>query len=146
MRKFFTGLVLAQCFFLCILSCKKDEKKDSVFEVAGITESDARAFYSSMKDAIATGNKKALASMVSYPVGVTLKGKGIGIKNETEFIKNYDQIITIHIRDLVQKTTFEDLKPNFRGLFVGNGEIIFGGIGTPKQYRVLITVFNNQMK
>lgn len=145
MKTLFKKMMLLQCFFLLVtsISCAA-HRKDQIFEVTGIREQDARIFYSALKDAILNNKREVLAGMVRYPVGAFVKGKPTANRNRIEFLKNYDEIINQHIKDVVKKTKFEDLKPNFRGLFVGDGEMILSGfIG---EDGIFIIVFNNQMK
>ena len=145
MRNSNSKIVLFQCvvFALSIWSCSKVEPKDNILDVAGIKEQDARVFYEQMKNAVLSGKKETVAGFVHFPIGANIGGKHQAINNSKEFMNHYDEIINSQIKDILMKTKFEDLKPNFRGLFVGDGQIIFGGVGSMKQYVVLITSFNN---
>jgi hypothetical protein len=123
-----------------------EKMKYNILDITGITEKDARDFYEKMKFSILNDQREELSKMVRFSIGVSVNGKRIKIKSKNEFLTNYDQIINKHMFCVIKKIDFVDLKPNWRGLFVGNGEIIFGGIGDLKQYVVLITAINNQLK
>jgi hypothetical protein len=123
-----------------------EKMKYDILDITGITEKDARDFYEKMKFSILNNQREELSQMIHFPIGVTINGKRIKMENKNAFLVNYDQIINKHMVGVIKKTDFVDLKPNWRGLFVGNGEIIFGGIGSLKHYIVLITAINNQLK
>ena len=142
--------LIFQCFLIfgfISQSCSKEQAPkpvDKIYDVVGITEKDARAFYFELRTAIGGNDKEKLSKMIRFPIGAKINGKRTIVNNKKEFIDNYKEIINKHIKDVVAKTTFEDLNPNWRGLFVGNGEIIFTGIVGKEG--IFVTAINNHLK
>lgn len=85
-------------------------------------------FFDQLKRDIAQGNKSAVAAVVKYPLKINIKEKRIIIKNQQQFIKNYNVIITEKIKIIVAEERFVGMFANWSGMMFGNGQIWFSGI------------------
>jgi hypothetical protein len=58
------------------------------FVVAGLKDRETEEFFASFKEAVAKGEKRTVATMVSYPIRVTVKsGRRMRLSNAASFIK-----------------------------------------------------------
>ncbi len=73
--------------------------------------------------AVAKHDTAAVAALVHYPIRVKLHGKPTDISKPQSFIKNYDNIITPDIVDVIEKQKYEDLFVNYQGAMLGEGEV-----------------------
>lgn len=80
-----------------------------------------------LQAALAKHDAPAVASLVHYPIKVNPGKKPFTIKNEKEFIRDYDRIITNDITDAVFKQKYEDLFVNSQGAMIGDGEVWITG-------------------
>lgn len=118
------------------------------FTVAGLTDNEVEIFFISFRGGIAAADKKKVASLISYPVKVTLSsGSRRTIGNKVEFIKAYDRIFDDEFRRLIIKTDVSDLWAKSSGVATPRGEIWFSGIeNTTGTYRIRIIAINGPMR
>lgn len=100
-----------------------------------------RGFFDRLKQAVAAGDKAAVAAMVDYPFRTRLEGKAATIRDAGHFIADYDRIITPKVKDAVSRQSYPKLFANWQGISIGSGEIWFGGVG--KRNDVKITAINH---
>lgn len=80
-----------------------------------------------LQQAVASHNASAAAALIHYPIKVNPGRKPFTIKNEKEFIKDYDRIITHDIQDVILKQKYESLFVNSQGAMIGDGEVWITG-------------------
>lgn len=80
-----------------------------------------------LQAAVAKHDAPAVAALVHYPIKVNPGKKPFTIKNEKEFIKDYDRIITHDIQDVIFKQKYENLFVNSQGAMIGDGEVWITG-------------------
>jgi hypothetical protein len=80
-----------------------------------------------LQQAVASHNAPAVAALIHYPIKVNPGKKPFTIKNEKEFIKDYDRIITHDIQDAIFKQKYENLFVNSQGAMIGDGEVWITG-------------------
>jgi hypothetical protein len=80
-----------------------------------------------LQQAVAKHDTPAVAALVHYPIKVNPGKKPFTIKNEKEFIKDYDRIITHDIADAIFKQKYESLFINSQGAMIGDGEVWITG-------------------
>lgn len=80
-----------------------------------------------LQAAVAKHDAPAVATLVHYPIKVNPSKKPFTIKNEKEFVKDYDRIITHDIADAIFKQKYENLFVNSQGAMIGDGEVWITG-------------------
>lgn len=103
-------------------------------------------FFTKLKKAVAEGGKETVASMIDYPFQARIKGKAVKIRDQKQFVADYDQIITSKVKDAVAKQTYATLIANWQGVMIGDGEIWFSGIcndATCNKSTIRITAIND---
>jgi hypothetical protein len=109
--------------------------EDNPYEVAGIENPKAfLEIYEKIREALAAGDKEALADLVLYPLNVGQKQ----IKDKADFLKNYDKIITASVIQAVQEQKTDELFVNYQGVMAGDGQMWFGATAdTPQKYGII---------
>jgi hypothetical protein len=88
-----------------------------------------QAVLTSLKQAVERHDVAAVAALVSYPITINPRTKtAMSIRTPQAFIARYDQIITPHIADVIEKQKYEDLFVNYQGAMFGSGEVWIAGI------------------
>ena len=119
-------LLLVWTAMVSALPMKQDAGR---FAVAGLNDRETEAFFASFKEAVAKGEKRKVAAMVSYPIRVTVKsGRRMRLSNAAAFIKTYDQIFYDEFKELIAKTESKDLWAKSAGVATPRGEVWFAGI------------------
>jgi hypothetical protein len=99
------------------------------FGVAGLNEQETVVFFASFKEAVAKGEKRAVAGMLSYPIRVTVKsGRRMKLINAAAFIRAYDQIFYDEFKQLIAETEADDLWAKSAGVATPRGEVWIAGI------------------
>lgn len=97
------------------------------YKVAGIDDPAAfHAFFFKLQQAVAKNDKKAVASMMSYPLNVNTNGKKYKFRTPARFIAKYDSILTPEIKRTLGYAIEEELFANWRGVMVGGGDLWIG--------------------
>jgi len=143
-----TFLVL---IFFPMVFAQPNYQDENRFAVAGLKEHEVEVFFNSFKEAVAKGDKRKVATMVSYPIKVYLRSdRTVRISNSARFIKFYDQIFDEKFKDLIAATEFKDLWAKSSGVATPRGEIWINGIvKNPKfedEYVIKITALNGPMR
>lgn len=122
------------------------------FSAAGLANHEVERFYKEFREAVSASDKKKVASLVSFPITVTLAtGKRRTMRTKADFIKSYDLIFDDTFRELIAKTEFADLWAKSSGVATPRGEIWFSGIGKSKakageSYVIKIIAINNTLR
>lgn len=118
------------------------------FSVAGLTAGEVESFLGTLKDAVANDDRRAVASLVRYPIRVQLDGQNTMIASAADFVSRYPEIINDNVKGalLAQETT--ELFANWRGVMIGRGEVWFGAVyedpRDDETYHLRIIAINNQ--
>jgi hypothetical protein len=108
------------------------------YYVAGID--DAKEFekmYQLIQAAVSNNYKDIVAEYIAYPIKVSIDGTKTEIKNESEFVKNYDKIMTEEVKTALLNQNIKETFVNYKGVMVGQGEIWFNMIeGTKHKYSI----------
>jgi hypothetical protein len=86
-----------------------------------------RQILTQLQQAVASHNAPAVATLIHYPIKVNPGKKPFTLKNEKEFIKDYDRIITHDIQDVILNQKYENLFVNSQGAMIGDGEVWITG-------------------
>lgn len=87
-----------------------------------------RAVIVALQKAVAAGDAKGVAALVSYPIGVKINGKETNIKSAKAFQDHYKAIFTPRITKAVVDQKYEDLFVNYQGIMFGDGQVWINGI------------------
>jgi len=80
-----------------------------------------------LQQGVSSHNAAAVAALIHYPIKVNPGKKPFTIKNEKEFIKDYDRIITPDIASAIYKQKYDNLFVNSEGAMIGDGEVWITG-------------------
>ena len=121
------------------------------FAVAGLEVRETEEFFTSFKEAVAKGEKRTVAAMLSYPIRVTVKsGRRLRLSNPAAFIKAYDQIFYAEFKQLIAETEAKDLWAQSAGVATPRGEVWISGIARdPKnldKYVIKIIAINGPIR
>lgn len=105
-------------------------------------------FFLEIQDYVRTDNKEKLAALILYPIKIhSIDGKDVEIKNEKEFIANYEKFATPKWKGIILAQDPAKLFTNWQGVMVNNGEMWFGPVcsGTCENIKYYILSISNDM-
>ncbi len=104
-------------------------------------------FLIDLQQAVADGNKRAVAAMIHYPINVTVNQKKQTITNANVFVKVYDRVFVRALRDSIVHQQYADLFVRDSGIMVGEqGELWYSGICHSRdcsKFTLKVTAINN---
>lgn len=94
------------------------------YSVAGISNpKQFETTFNTIKNLVAKNKKSEVANHVSYPITVKINGKKVKISNKSQFVKNYNKIITPKVKKAFLNQNIGNSFVNYQGVMVGNGEV-----------------------
>jgi len=138
-------------FLFSIVTAQPSQQDENRFAVTGLKEREVEVFFTSFKEAVAKGDKRKVAAMVSYPLHTHLSSnRSVKIVNKARFVKLYDQIFDVKFKQLIAQTEFKDLWAKFSGAATPRGEIWINGImknrTSEDDYVIKITSLNGPIR
>lgn len=102
---------------------KQEVLPEDFFYNSGIdSTSEFKVFFEDLKTQIALDNKNKVAAKISYPITVKIKkSESLNIKNEDEFIKNYDLVVNDTVREAIRSQNFNQIRRYSNGVTIGRG-------------------------
>ncbi|MCV3739417.1 hypothetical protein OCK02_25025 [Rhizobium sp. TRM96647] len=81
-----------------------------------------------LQRAVAAHDAAGVAKLISYPIGVKVKGKETVIKSAKAFEEHYEGILTPAITKAFVNQKYGDLFVNYQGIMFGDGQVWVSGI------------------
>lgn len=125
---------------------QSDEQVDRRLETLFGEAQPYREFFIALKQALAAGDRQAVADMVEYPLRTRIAGKPATIPAPDAFLAHYDELMTPAVSAAVEKQRYGELFANSQGVMIGDGKVWFSGIcGDPQctTQTVRIIAINN---
>jgi len=84
-------------------------------------------FLLALKDAVATGDREAVAAMIAYPLTTTIARGRVTMTSEKDSLEHYDQLFTPTVAAAIVRQGYASLFANAEGVMIGDGVISFSG-------------------
>lgn len=95
-----------------------------------------------LKTSALKNDKKTISDYINYPLTVYINGTKTKISNEAEFIKYYDNIFNLKIKNSLKDQELANLKITPDGIIVGKGEIRLNLINNGKHEYGIYSINN----
>ncbi|MEK6300722.1 MAG: hypothetical protein AABO41_08380 [Acidobacteriota bacterium] len=105
--------------------CESGQSAPS-FSVAGTSEEKARTFLVALQKAVASDDRRKVASMIRYPIIAQAGGRNVRIKTPASLVASYELIFTAPLRKIIAEARTECLFTNWKGVMIHDGEIWMG--------------------
>lgn len=80
------------------------------------------------RQAVAHGDKAAVAALVEYPIKVEMDGSKTTIEDSQAFVRDYDKIVTPAIARAIEGQKYSELMVNSKGVMFGSGQTWINGV------------------
>lgn len=113
-------------------------KEPNRYAVAGIDDADELdKTFELLRTALSDNDKDTFSDYVAYPIKVNVNGKKVEIKDKSEFIKNFDSIISEDLKKVFINQKVEEFFVNQYGIMIGDGEFWISQIeGTKHKFSI----------
>jgi hypothetical protein len=105
--------------------CERDQSPP-MFSVAGTSEELARAFLVALQKAVASDDRRKVASMIRYPIVIWARDRNVRFKTPASLAASYELIFTAAIKKTIAEARTECLFTNWKGVMIHDGEIWMG--------------------
>jgi hypothetical protein len=123
---------------------QSDCGSDTVDSTGPETARGARAFLAKLKAAVQANDKKAVASMVHYPLKFNTSKKNSLIEDRKQFLRQYSRIMDAAVRSkIVDDKSSRCLFANWQGFMIGDGEVWFQE-SSPGLFEIITVNANDQ--
>lgn len=100
------------------------EQEKRLVSVAGFDNvKQFTGFYANLRRAVAKDNKEAVSKRISYPLVINSNNKKRSILNQTQFITEYNTIMTSKVKKALANQRLDELFIRDMGVMIGNGEL-----------------------
>gem|GEM_PF-3189208 len=101
-------------------------------------------FIQELQSDVSQGNKKLVASKVSYPLTVHLSETTLSIETPDDFVKHYENIITENIKRIILNQNINNLGRFSEGIRLEHGEIWISSVknNSSDKYKIKVVTFN----
>ena len=97
----------------------------------------SRVFLGKLRSAVRERNKRQVASMLRYPIEVSIADKTFRVSNSEEFMRNYERIVDGSVTAaILDEKSSRCLFSNSEGFMVGDGEVWFDEV-SPGVFKVI---------
>ncbi len=87
-----------------------------------------QAVIQAYQQAVARGDKAAVAALVAYPFKVDIGGSKTSIQNSQAFERDYDKIVTPAIARAIEAQKYSELMVSGKGVMFGSGQTWINGV------------------
>jgi len=105
--------------------CERDQSPP-MFSVAGSSEEVARAFLVALQKAVASDDRRKVASMIRYPIVAWARDRSVLFKTPASLVASYELIFTAALKKTIAEARTECLFTNWKGVMIHDGEIWMG--------------------
>lgn len=132
LRKLPLVLLLSLCSATTAFAGSNQEMDSRLDTLMGAnTHQQYHDFLTKLQKSVEKKDKETVASMVDYPLTVTVAHKEIDIADSRDFVKHYDKIFNNRLVKIILGQKYEDLFAKDTGIMVGpHGELWYSGICT----------------
>ena len=115
------------------------------FDLVGFPDDEVMKFATNIQKYLIKNDKKMLAKLIAYPIEVKIDGKEKTIRNEKEFINNFDKIFNVNLKKAIINAEPLIMFANQYGAVLGEGGYNdwFTGIVRKGNVYLLIYTINN---
>ena len=116
------------------------------YDLVSFPDEEVVKFATNIQKYLIKNEKEKLAKLIVYPINVKIDGKKKTIRNEKEFINNFDKIFNVNLKKAVINADSLFMLANQYGVMLGENEynIWFTGVQkNVKKYCLLIYTINN---
>ena len=136
-RQGFLALAFAACLML---------PAGAAVASGDMTEDQSAQFLAALQEAVKSGQPKAVAALVIFPLRVYHGRKATRIRDAESFVHDYPHIFTPDVVRAVVAQKPGELFHNWQGSMIGNGQVWFSGACTDaacNRQRIGVTAINN---
>ncbi|HUL96461.1 MAG TPA: hypothetical protein VLT89_10640 [Usitatibacter sp.] len=100
-------------------------QSEPVFSEIGTSEEEAAAFLASLQGALASGDRRRVASMVQFPIAAWAGSRDETFKNAAQLLASYDRVFTERLKKTIGEARVQCLFTNSQGAMIHDGEVWF---------------------
>jgi hypothetical protein len=89
---------------------------------------DYKELFFAFQSAVAEGKAEIAASLISYPITISIGGEDATFENEEQLLESYNDVFTSKIVDIISNQDYGSVFVNSEGIMFGDGEVWISGV------------------
>lgn len=98
-------------------------------QAAAVEPAKAQSFLKQLQTAVAIDNRLKVASMIGYPLEVSVGGRSMTLRNDSELQANYSKVFDAALKQAIAGATVEALSTGENGLVLDKGRLVISPVG-----------------
>jgi hypothetical protein len=117
-------------FALMVMECATAQAADTDARLDALfgTHRPYEQFLDHLKRSTASKDWPDIATLIAYPIHVSVMRRRFEIKSPREFLARASKIMTPKVIEAVQSQPYSSIFANAHGVMIGDGEVWFSGI------------------
>jgi hypothetical protein len=93
-------------------------------QAAAVEPAKAQSFLKQLQTAVAIDNRLKVASLISYPLDVSVGGRSLTIRNDSELQANYSKVFDATLKQAIAGATVDTMSTGENGLGRDRGRLV----------------------
>ncbi len=98
-------------------------------QAAVVEPAKAQSFLKQLQTAVAIDNRLKVASLIGYPLEVSVGGRSITIRNDSELQANYSKVFDATLQQAIAGATVDTMSTGENGLVLDKGRLVISPVG-----------------
>ena len=103
--------------------CDGSNVTGPMFSQVGTSEAVVKAFLGALQKAVASDDRRKVASMIRYPIVAWARDRDILFKTPASLVASYELVFTAALKKTIAEARTECLFTNWKGVMIHDGEI-----------------------
>jgi hypothetical protein len=109
--------------------CERDQSPP-VFSEIGTTDEAVEAFLGALQRAVASDDRRRVATMIRYPIVASARDRDATFKTPDSLLASYELVFTPRLKRTIAAARKDCLFTNWQGAMIHDGEIWFNALPT----------------
>ena len=106
-----------------VTPCDGSNVTGPMFSQVGTSEAAVKAFLGALQKAVATDDRRKVASMIRYPIVAWAGDRDVLFKTPASLVASYELVFTVSLKKTIAEARMECLFTNWQGVMIHDGEI-----------------------
>lgn len=103
--------------------CDGSNVTGPMFSQVGTSEAAVKAFLGALQKAVASDDRRKVASMIRYPIVAWARDRDVLFKTPASLVASYELVFTAALKKTIAEARTECLFTNWKGVMIHDGEI-----------------------
>jgi len=119
-----------------VTPCDGSNVTGPMFSQVGTSEAVVKAFLGALQKAVASDERRKVASMIRYPIVAWARDRDVLFKTPASLVASYELVFTAPLKKTIAEARTECLFTNWKGVMIHDGEIWMNAL-SPRVLKII---------